>query len=85
MAFLFPSGGPEPRAHRVEDDYLSAFTGKGIAQKTSRTNTSDTPNTATDAQPTCDGAADTVPPTFQTPPVAQPRKRIVFADPFAFR
>lgn len=83
MAFRFPST-PDPRIHRLEDEYLAPVTAKGSVQRTGRASPSDGALPPVDANPHAEHekAAE---PVLLPPQQAPPRKHIVFADPFAFR
>ncbi|RTE75237.1 hypothetical protein BHE90_010304 [Fusarium euwallaceae] len=83
MAFRFPST-PDPRTHRLEDEYLAPVTAKGSVQRTGRASPSDGAQPPADTNPHAEHekAAE---PLILPPQQAPPRKRIVFADPFAFR
>ncbi|KAM6532135.1 hypothetical protein FSOLCH5_001568 [Fusarium solani] len=83
MAFRFPST-PDPRIHRLEDEYLAPVTAKGSVQRTGRASPSDGTLPPVDTNPHAEHekAAE---PVLLPPQQAPPRKHIVFADPFAFR
>ncbi|KAM0441023.1 hypothetical protein ACHAPT_000328 [Fusarium lateritium] len=83
MAFRFPSP-PDPRVHRLDDEYLSAVTAKGSAQRTGRASPSDGALPPIDANTHVEHEK-AVEPLLLPPQQAPPRKHIVFADPFAFR